>query len=64
MTIKGDIEENPENYDDTGKLREDRRPKPTQIPIFNGVRKQEDMSTACAAKWNNSMRMAMAVCSV
>ena len=38
VTIKGDIEQNPENYDDTGKLREDRRPKPAQIPIFKGMK--------------------------
>ena len=38
VTIKGDIEQNPENYDDTGKLREDRRPKPAQIPIFKGIK--------------------------
>ena len=38
VTIKGDIDQNPENYDDIGKLREDRRPKPAQIPIFKGMK--------------------------
>ena len=34
--LRGDIEVNPDNYE-AGKLREDRLPQPSEVPIYKGV---------------------------
>ena len=37
-TLPGDVEQNPDNYDATGKLREDRPSRPCKIPIYKGMK--------------------------
>ena len=37
-TVRGDPEQNPDNFDEKGKLRTDRPPRPSKVPIYIGMK--------------------------